>query len=173
MQVCWMEIIFGEVREKNTMKNVLIIILLFASAFPCFAELTKEDVRQIIRAELEPVKKDIEFVKIDIVEIKNDIKLLEGRMTTLEGKMALLEGKMATKDDIIALSEGMNTLYGVLISILVALIIAILSIFFAPSLKRWFEGLKLERDLRREETQRSKEIDELKRRIAELEKRKI
>ena len=52
------------------MKTVLIIIpvfvgmfhLLFAFALPCFAELTENDIRQIrqvIREEIEPVKKEI------------------------------------------------------------------------------------------------------------------
>ena len=136
------------------MKNALIIILLFVFAYPCFAELTENDVRlirQIIREEIEPVKIE---------------------MATMKGDIRALEGKMATKDDIIAMRDilggQMNTLYGVLIGILVALIVGILGIFLVPFLKKWFEKPEPQRTLII-----SKEVNELKQRMAELEKRNI
>ena len=136
------------------MKTVLIIIpvfvgmfhLLFAFALPCFAELTENDIRRIIREEIEPIK-------IEIATIKGDIKTLEG--------------KMATKDDIIAvkgdittmyqkLSDKIDSLYVVMISALVTIIvvIAIPQIIIAYRERR--------------ESRLSTEVDELKQEIADL-----
>jgi len=139
------------------MKNALIIILLFVFAYPCFAELTENDVRlirQIIREEIEPLKiemaKEFEAVKVEMATIKGDIKVLESKMATkddiiamrgsLSGRMASLEGRMATKDDIIAL-------YGLLVGILIAIVVAILSIFINPFLKIWLERREPKRNL--------------------------
>jgi archaellum component FlaC len=121
--------------------------LLIIFAIPCFAELTEKDIsqiRQIIREEIEPIK-------IEIVTIKGDIKALEG--------------KMATKDDIIAvnqkLGDKIDTLYGIIIASFVTLIvvIAIPQILIAYRERR--------------ESRLSKEVDELKQRVAELERKRI
>ncbi|RLI78000.1 hypothetical protein DRP07_11515, partial [Archaeoglobales archaeon] len=59
-------------------------------ALPALAELTKEDVVQIIRTELEPIK-------LDIAEMK---------------------GKMATKDDIIAVQREVSSKFVAIIAAL-------------------------------------------------------
>ena len=69
------------------MKTALAVALLFVIALPSFAELTRQDVEQIIRSELEPIKKEITAIKLDIAEMK---------------------GKMATKDDIITLQRELT-----------------------------------------------------------------
>jgi H+/gluconate symporter-like permease len=135
------------------MEPILCLILLtFVISLPLcqgvvFAELTKEDVRQIVREEIEPLK-------IEIATIKGDIKALEGRM-------AGLEGKMATKDDLLSMWKDitgkMETLYGLLIGVLLAIIV---SVILPPIFQKWFE--------RRKEHQYSKEIEELKQEIAAL-----
>jgi tetrahydromethanopterin S-methyltransferase subunit G len=101
---------------------------------PCFAELTKEDVRQIIREEIEPMKKEIEFVKIEIATIKGDIKALEG--------------KMATKDDLLSIWKDMagkiEVLYGLIIGVLLAIIV---SVILPPVLQKWLESRKPSRKI--------------------------
>jgi len=94
------------------------VILLALFCFPCFASLTQEDmgqIREIIREEIEPMKKEIEAVKLEIATIKGDIKALEG--------------KMATKDDLLSLWKDttgkMETLYGLIIGVLIAVIVSV------------------------------------------------
>ncbi|MBM3239031.1 hypothetical protein FJZ31_22285 [Candidatus Poribacteria bacterium] len=129
------------------MKTTIIIIIFFTFTFPCIAELTESDIRQIRQI----VREEIEPLKIEIAEIK---------------------GKMATKDDIIAvkgdiismqqkLGDKIDTLYGIIIAAFVTLIvvIAVPQIIIAYRERR--------------ESQLSKEVDDLKQRIAELEKKRI
>ena len=136
------------------MKNVLTIILLFAVACPCFAELTENDIRKIRQV------------------VREEIKPLETRIGALEKSVATIEGKMATKDDIIAvkseiisvqqnLGDKIETLYGIIIASFVTLIvvIAVPQIIIAYRERR--------------ESRLSKEVDELKRRIVELEGKKV
>jgi hypothetical protein len=124
------------------MKTTIAVILLFAFAcFLCqgvvFAELTENDIRRIVREEVEPLR-------IDIAEIK---------------------GKMATKDDIIAINQKMSdkidTLYGIIIASFVTLIVVIA----VPQILIAYRE--------RRESRLSKEVDELKQRITELERKKI
>ncbi|RKY01486.1 hypothetical protein DRP77_09600 [Candidatus Poribacteria bacterium] len=76
------------------MRGVLVVIpfLAAALALPSLAQLTKGDVIQIIRAELEPIK-------LQITEIN---------------------GKMATKDDIIAIQRELSSKLVAIISALIA-----------------------------------------------------
>jgi len=71
-------------------RKMIAIILLLSVALPALAELTKEDVVQIIRTELEPIK-------LDIAEMK---------------------GKMATKDDIIAVQREVSSKFVAIIAAL-------------------------------------------------------
>jgi len=66
------------------MKNVLVIILLFAISLPCFAELTENDIRRIIREEIEPLK-------IEIATIKGDIKVMNSGFDAIDEKMSLFQ----------------------------------------------------------------------------------
>lgn len=126
------------------MKTLLIIVLLLTLVLPCFAQLTENDIRRIIREEVAPIK-------IEIATIKGDIKTLEGRM--------------ATKDDIITMNQKLgdkiDTLYGVMIAALVTIIvvIAIPQILIAYRERR--------------ESRLSKEVDELKQEIADLKGKRI
>ena len=168
--------IWKEKRELNTMKTALIIIMLFAFALPCFAELTENDIRQIrqiMREELKPIE-------TRIGNLENKVGVLETRMGNLEKQIATIEGKMATKDDIIAVRENLGgkmatkndiiAIYGLLIGLLIAIVVAILSIFFSPLLKKWLEGREQERDLTRVKDELRSEFEG---RIVELEKRKF
>jgi len=74
------------------MKTALAVALLLAIALPSFAELTRQDVEQIIRSELEPIK-------LDIAEMK---------------------GKMATKDDIINVQREVSSKFVTIIAALIA-----------------------------------------------------
>ncbi|MFQ6041266.1 MAG: hypothetical protein ACE5PV_10460 [Candidatus Poribacteria bacterium] len=146
------------------MKTILISILLFAIALPC-SGFTQQDLAQIERLmdkKLEPIVKEINEIKIDIANIK---------------------GKMATKDDIIAinqnlsdrtdslksdiitinqnLSDKIDTLYGIIIAAFVTLIVVIA----VPQI------LIVYRE--RRESRLSREVDELKREIAELKEKRI
>ena len=103
---------FGEIRivvsresQKILIYATLTVALLLAIALPSFAELTRQDVEQIIRSELEPIKKEITAIKLDIAEMK--------------GKIEALEGKMATKDDIINVQREVSSKF---IAIIAALI---------------------------------------------------
>jgi hypothetical protein len=85
----------GVRRMNYPMEAILAVLLSLAFALPSFAELTKQDVEQIIRQELEPIK-------LDIAEMK---------------------GKMATKDDIIAVQRTLTiALVTVWITIIAAII---------------------------------------------------
>ncbi|RLI77725.1 hypothetical protein DRP07_11910 [Archaeoglobales archaeon] len=79
------------------MKTAVAVALLFAIALPSFAELTRQDVEQIIRSELEPIKKEITAIKLDIAEMRGEIKAVRAEMKT-----------MATKDDIITLQRELT-----------------------------------------------------------------
>ena len=81
------------------MKTALAVALLFVIALPSFAELTRQDVEQIIRSELEPIKKEITAIKLDIAEMK---------------------GKMATKDDIINVQREVSSKFVTIIAALIA-----------------------------------------------------
>jgi len=81
------------------MKTALAVALLFVIALPSFAELTRQDVEQIIRSELEPIKKEITTIKLDIAEMK---------------------GKMATKDDIIAVQREVSSKFITIVAALIA-----------------------------------------------------
>ena len=83
------------------MKIALAIALLLAVALPSFAELTRQDVEEIIRNELEPVKQEITAIKLDIAEMK-------GRMDA-----------MATKDDIIAVQREVSSKFVAIIAALI------------------------------------------------------
>jgi hypothetical protein len=104
---------------------------------PCFAELTENDIRRVVREEIAPLR-------VENAEIK---------------------GKMATKDDIIniyqKLSDKIDTLYGIIIVSFVTLIvvIAVPQIIIAYRERR--------------ESRLSKEVDKLKKRIAELERKQM
>ena len=135
------------------MKTILTSILLFAIALPC-SGLTQQDLDQIERLmdkKLEPIVKEINTIKNEINDIKIDI--------------ANIKGKMATKDDIISinqkLSDKIDTLYGIIIAAFVTLIavIAIPQILIAYRERR--------------ESRLSREVDELKREIAELKEKRI
>ena len=82
------------------MRLALIFTLLFAIAFPCFAELTEQRVRQIIREELEPINKEIIAIKLDIAEMK---------------------GKMVTKDNIIGVYAAILVTWVVTIAAIVTI----------------------------------------------------
>jgi sensor domain CHASE-containing protein len=129
--------------EKNDrrciMRTALIIILLFAIVLPCFAELTDNDImriRQLIREELEPIK-------IEIATIKGDMKALEGKMATKDDLLAVWKD-MTGKFDALRQETGdkIDTLYGVTIGVLTAIIVAILSILLLPVIQRWLERRK-------------------------------
>ena len=75
------------------MRTALIFILLFAIALPCFSQLTEQEVRRIIREELEPIK-------LDIAEMK---------------------GKMATKDDIIGVYAAILVTWVVTIAAIITI----------------------------------------------------
>ncbi|MFQ6040641.1 MAG: hypothetical protein ACE5PV_07275 [Candidatus Poribacteria bacterium] len=126
------------------MRVALIIILLFVIALPCFAQLTRQDMEQIIQNALEPINKEITAIKLDISEMNKEIIAIKLDIAEMKGKMATKDDIIAVKSDIIAtkqnLGDKMDTLYGVLIGVLVAIIVAILSIVFAPFLRRWLEG---------------------------------
>ncbi|HIE25873.1 TPA: hypothetical protein EYP66_01140 [Candidatus Poribacteria bacterium] len=145
--------------------------LFFALTPPCFGELTEKDVgqiRQIIREEIEPLK-------IEIATIKDDIKALEGKMATKDDirkelepmkiEIATIKGKMATKDDIITMNQKIgdkiDTLYGIIIASFVTLIVVIA----VPQILIAYRE--------RRESRLSKEVDELKQRIVELERKNI
>jgi len=122
------------------MKTVLIItLLLFALTLPCFAELTKEDVRQIIREEIEPMKKEIEFVKIEIATIKGDIKALEGKMAT-KGDLLSIWKDMTGKIEVL---YGL-IIYGLIIGVLLAIIVRVI---LPPVLQKWLESRKPSRKI--------------------------
>jgi hypothetical protein len=91
------------------MKNILIIILLLGIGLPCFAELTENDIRRVIREELEPIK-------IEIATIKGDIKVLENRITELDNRMT---EKFKAVEDKISLIQWF---IGLLVAIVVAAI---------------------------------------------------
>ena len=126
------------------MKAFLIIILLFVIALPCFAQLTRQDMEQIIQKALGPINKEITAIKLDISEMNKEIIAIKLDIAEMKGKMATKDDIIGVKSDIIAtrqnLTERMDTLYGVLIGVLVAIIVAILSIIFTPFLRRWLEG---------------------------------
>ena len=65
------------------MKTTLTFLLLLSIALPTIAELTRGDVEQIIRRELEPIKKEITSIKLDIAEMK-------GRMVTKDAFYGIL-----------------------------------------------------------------------------------
>ena len=135
------------------MKAILIIILIFAFALPSSAELTENDLRRIIREEIEPVK-----------------KVFENRIGQLEIKVAAIEAKMATKEYIITtyqkLSDKIDSLYAVMIAALVTIIVVIA----IPQIL--IEMLHFAQHERRE-SRLSKEVDELKQIIAELKGKKV
>jgi len=147
------------------MKNVLIIILLFILSSPCFAALTENDIRRIIREEIEPVKKDTESIKLEIATMKGEIKGLKGEMRGLEGKMATKDDIIAVKTDITnmyqKLGDKIDILYGIIIASFVTLIVVIA----VPQILIAYRE--------RRESRLSKEVDELKQEIAELKKRII
>ncbi len=91
------------------MKNTLAIALLLAIALPSFAELTRQDVEQIIRSELEPIKKEITAIKLDIAEMRGEIKAVRAEMKT-----------MATKDDIIAVQREVSSKFITIVAALIA-----------------------------------------------------
>jgi predicted nuclease with TOPRIM domain len=100
------------------MKTALVVTLLLALALPSFAELTRQDVEQIIRQALEPIKQEITAIKLDIAEMRGEIK-------AVRAEMKALEGKMATKDDIIILQR---TLTIALVTAWITIIAAIITI---------------------------------------------
>lgn len=110
-----------------------IFILLSVLTLPCLAELTKEDVRQIIREEIEPVKIDIAEMKGKMAT-KDDLLNMWKDMT---GKVDTLHGNITSKID---------ALYAVTIGVLIAIIVAILSIILPPVIQRWFEQRKVGKD---------------------------
>ncbi|MFQ6042891.1 MAG: hypothetical protein ACE5PV_18720 [Candidatus Poribacteria bacterium] len=99
------------------MKTTMIIILLFAIVLPCFAELTEQSVRQIIREELEPINKEI-------TAINNEITTMKKEITAIKLDIAEMKGKTATKNDII----------GVYAAILVTWVVTIAAIVTIPYL---------------------------------------
>jgi len=147
------------------MKTILTIILFFAITCPCFAALTENDIRRIFREEIKPLETRIVGLETRIVGLETRAGGLETRMGELEKGVATIEGKMATKDDIITLLEKLGnkieTLYGIIIASFVTLIvvIAVPQIIIAYRERR--------------ESRLSQEVDELKRRIVELEGKKL
>ena len=91
------------------MKTALAVALLFVIALPSFAELTRQDVEQIIRSELEPIKKEITAIKLDIAEMRGEIKAVRAEMKT-----------MATKDDIIAVQREVSSKFITIVAALIA-----------------------------------------------------
>ena len=102
------------------MKNTLAIALLLAIALPSFAELTRQDVEQIIRSELEPIKKEITAIKLDIAEMKGKMATKD-ELTAIRDDTSEMKGKMATKSDI-------HSLYRWIITMWVTIILAIFGI---------------------------------------------
>ena len=99
--------------------QAVVLVMIFALLSYASAELTKEDVVQIIRAELEPIK-------LDIAEMKDEIKAIRAEMKA-----------MATKDDII---DMQRSLYQAVIGMAVAIFVAILgAIFGGPMFAKWWK----------------------------------
>ena len=128
------------------MRAALIGVMLLSIMIPhARGELTKEDVVQIIRAELEPIK--LQIAKI-------------------EGRIAALEAKMATKDDLLEIykelktdltranertNERIDALYRAVIAMAVTIFVAILSSIVAgPIFAEWWRRRQEEKsELRR------------------------
>ena len=173
----------GRLRLTATALSTIIIpvfvgmfYLLFTLTLPCFGELTEKDVgriRQIIREEIEPLKIEIATIKGKMAtkdDIRKELEPMKIEIATIKGDIKALEGKVATKDDIITMNQKMGdkieTLYGIIIASFVTLIvvIAVPQILIADSSQAQNE---------RRESRLSKEVDELKQRIVELERKKI
>jgi len=84
-------------------------LLTFVISLPCFSELTENDIRRVIREELEPIK-------IEIATIKGDIKVIENRITELDNRMT---EKFKAVEDKISLIQWF---IGLLVAIVVAAI---------------------------------------------------
>jgi len=125
------------------MRTALIIVLLFAIALPCFAELTQQDLDKIGNL----IDRKLEPIKLDIAEMKGDMKALEGKMATKDDLLAVWKD-MTGKFDALRQETGdkIDTLYGVTIGVLIAIIAAILSIILPPVIQRWLERRKLPSD---------------------------
>jgi hypothetical protein len=87
------------------MKNALVISLMFVIVLPGYAELTKEDVRQIVRDEIEPlklematVKGEIQALKVTIAEMDKRIsaqfKAVDSKFEAVDSKISMLQWLM-------------------------------------------------------------------------------
>jgi len=117
-------------------KTALAATLLLTLALPSFAQLTRQDVEEIIRQALEPIKQEINAIKLDIAEMRGEIK-------AVRAEMKVLEGKMATKDDIIALqretAKRIDSLYYQMWAIWAIIFVTILAaIFGGPIFAEWW-----------------------------------
>ena len=92
-------------------KIILTIILLFLISPPCFAELTANDVRQIIREEIKPLEDRM-------IRVETRLTGVETKLTALETKV---EEKFNSVEDKIALSQWF-------IGLLVAMVVAAIAI---------------------------------------------
>ena len=62
-------------------KKIVAILFLISLALPASAQLTKDDVVRIIRAELEPIKQGINALKVDVAEMKGKMVSKEWFLT--------------------------------------------------------------------------------------------
>ncbi|MCD6505796.1 hypothetical protein J7M22_04135 [Candidatus Poribacteria bacterium] len=142
------------------MKTALALTLLLALALPSFAELTRQDVEQIIQQALEPIKQGITAIKLDIAEMK--------------GKIEALEGKMVTKDDIITLQRELtkkmeesnarvnsriDSMYYQMWAIWTVIFVTILAaIFGGPIFAQWWQKRQEQRETIRQIREKAQDL---------------
>jgi septal ring factor EnvC (AmiA/AmiB activator) len=101
--------------DRSALSSAIIFLILSVS-LPCFGELTANDIRQIVREELAPVKQEIEVIKRDLAEVKIEIATIKGDIKTLESRMT--ENIKAVEDKI----SLVQWFIGLLVAIVVAAI---------------------------------------------------
>ena len=114
------------------MRFILIFTLLFAIiTSPCFAQLTRKDVEQIVR---QVVREELEPVKLDVAKMKGKIATKD-ELEAVKLDIAEMKGKMATKDDIITVQRELSSKMLVLtIGLITAWITIIAAIITIPYL---------------------------------------
>ena len=95
------------------MKAISIAVLLLCSAaFMAWAELTRDEIAQIIRTELERVGEEIAAVKQDIAERRGEMEAIRGEMKAIRGEAVSKERFLAMWITIFLAILGVPYLYG-------------------------------------------------------------
>ena len=76
------------------MKTVIIFILLFTFVSPSLAELTENDIRRIMREELEPIKIEMAELKVKISEMD---KRINEKFKAVDDKISLVQASVNDK----------------------------------------------------------------------------